>query len=253
MTDQAIIDNLLPQCSETERAELSTKYNAYVRWLKAYQADQARTVLSELDAAKKSLTQLIDEIQGRSDARAADPEPLPNLMAAAVYLQAEGWKIGKSKLYDDAKAGKIRVNSDSTVNESEAIAYAAKHLKKKLNGEAPAIDNLLREEKEAQVALLKTREEKLRFEKEREQGRYLLRDDVVLETCFKIGVLEAGLKNTVRNRAEEWLHQVGGDATRSELFRELVYREIDRLLDEFGNMDQINITIRKQQPEEKSP
>jgi hypothetical protein len=68
---------------------------------------------------------------------------------------------------------------------------------------------------------------------------------VILESCIKIGALEAGLKNTVRSRADDWLHQVGADASRADIFRELVYRDIDRLLDEFGNLDQIGVRIKK--------
>jgi hypothetical protein len=49
----------------------------------------------------------------------------------------------------------------------------------------------------------------------------------------------------VRSRSEEWLHQVGADIARADLLRELVYREIDDLLDAFGNMDQIGVRIKK--------
>jgi hypothetical protein len=244
--DQDPIQDLMARCAPTEAAELAAKSDAYDHWLKAYKADNSRATLAELDAAKKSLAAAVREIQGRIDQTAATPEPLPNLLAAVGFLQADGWKIGKSKIYKDARAGLIRVNADGTVNEAEAIAYAHKYLKKKLvDGGSAAIEDLLREEKEAQVALLKTREEKLRFEKDLAQGLYLLRDDVILETAIKIGVLEAGLKNVVRSRSEEWLHQVGADIARADLLRELVYREIDDLLDAFGNMDQIGVRIKK--------
>jgi hypothetical protein len=237
----------MARCAPTEAAELAAKFDAYSHWLAAYQADNSRATLSELDAAKKSLTATVREVQGRLDQTAADPEPLPNLLAATAFLQADGWKVGKSKIYKDAKSGLIRVNADGTVNEAEAIAYAHKYLKHKplAEGDVAGAEELLREEKEAQIALLKTREEKLRFEKDRDMGRYLLRDDVILENCIKIGALEAGLKSLVRSRAEDWLHQVGADAARADLFRELVYREIDRLLDEFGNLDQIGIRIKR--------
>lgn len=247
MVDRDAIDTLMARCGPAERDELSTRFDAYGHWLAAYKADNSKATLAELDAAKRSLTATVREIQGRLDQTAADPEPLPNLLAAAAFLQADSWKIGKSKLYKDARAGLIRVNADGTVNEAEAIAYAHKYLKRVLVEGAAAVgsEELLREEKEAQIALLKTREEKLRFEAERERGLYIRRDDVILESCIKIGALEAGLKNTVRSRADDWLHQVGADASRADLFRELVYRDIDRLLDEFGNLDQIGVRIKK--------
>jgi hypothetical protein len=234
-------------CGKQELAEVKILQHALYTTIGAYRDDPSAVNKRNWDAANSGLAATLARLTEKYfPAAAADAEPLPNLLAAAAFLQADGWKVGKSKLYKDAKAGLVRVNADGTVNEAEAIAYAHKYLKKKLaDGGSAAIEDLLREEKEAQVALLKTREEKLRFEKDLAQGLYLLRDDVILETAIKIGVLEAGLKNVVRSRSEEWLHQVGADIARADLLRELVYREIDDLLDAFGNMDQIGVRIKK--------
>ena len=245
MIDQTIVEQLLPQCSEPERAELWTKYNAYVRWLRAYQADQARGILSELDAAKRSLVQLVDEIQARDQEAQAGSKTLPNLMAAANRLRSEGWKIGKSKLYQEARAGRLKVNRDGTVTESELSVYAGRHLKKQYKVETTAIDNLLREEKKAQVALLKTREEKLRFEKELQQGKFLSRDAVLLEWSVKLGLLEAVLKNAARTRAVEWAIAVQGNPDRADTLYGLIAAEVDSVLDQLADLQEIKVRVRR--------
>lgn len=50
---------------------------------------------------------------------------LPNVSAVVAYLQAEGWKIGKSKAYADAKSpGRLLVQSDGSVLQADADRYA---------------------------------------------------------------------------------------------------------------------------------
>ena len=247
MMDQGHMERLLTRCTETERAELSTKYNAYIRWLKAYQADSSRNTLAELDAAKRSLTATAKEVEGRIDAAAAEAEPLPHLKATVDFLKNDGWKIAKSKLYADARAGLIKVNTDGTVNEAEAIAYAHRYLKKIKAAEGEK-DELYRDKAQAELDLLVARAEKTRFETDRERGLYLLKDEVRLQVAVKIGVFEAGFKNAVRINAEDLIHKVGGDPGRAQLFCTLFYDVIDQLLGEFGDMPEIDVLIVKQSP-----
>lgn len=247
MIDQAAIAELAKSCPETEAAELSVRHNAYILWLKAYREDSSRASLVELDAAKRSLERMVIEIRGRMDSTATDAAPLAHIAAAVAYLKGDGWKIGKSKLYNDARSGLIRINADNTVNEAEAIAYAHKYLKRiKDSGNVGGdIEALLREKTEAEVALIKRREEKLAFENSLARGRYLLKDDVYLQEAINIGALEAGLKNMHRSYADEWLYRVGADSGKAPLYCDLVYAAIDKLLDDFGNMDEIKVVIRR--------
>jgi len=235
---------LLLKCNETERVELAAKHNAYIKHLQTYSKDPSKNNLQEFDAAKKSLYAMAQELAERD---AAPPEEsFPHLIAATQYLQGQGWKVAKSRVYKDARNGKLRVNGDRTVNQSELDAYAHKYLKKTEIIEYGKVEDLLKIEKECQVALLRAREAKITFENELARGQYLARDAVILEWCVKLGMLEAGLKNAIRSRAEEWLHEAGGSVDRAGDFYARITAEIDRLLGDMADLKEINVTVKKQ-------
>ncbi len=61
----------------------------------------------------------------RDKAMTADHLPsFKSLHQVLQHLKDAGYKIGKSKLYEDAKKGAIRINPDSSVLETEVRAYA---------------------------------------------------------------------------------------------------------------------------------
>lgn len=246
MMDQAHMERILPRCTETERAELSTKYNAYIRWLKAYQADSSRTNLTELDAAKRSLAATTKEIEARLDDAAAEAESLPNLKAAIDYLKSDGWKIAKSKLYADAKAGLIKVNADGTVTKADTLAYAAKCLKKTSGAGQSGRDSKIYEERtNEETALTRIRRAKLEFEFDRDRGLYILKSDARAEIAIKIAALEAGIKHFFRTFAADWIHRVGGDPKHARMAIDWFNAEVDHLLDEFGRMEEIDVIVVK--------
>ena len=47
-----------------------------------------------------------------------------NRIELARYLKKAGYKVGKSKIYEDVRAGKIKINSDGTITAQAAIDYA---------------------------------------------------------------------------------------------------------------------------------
>ena len=97
-----------------------------------------------------------------------------------------------------------------------------------------------------EIEKLEVQTEKLRFELDKERGKYILKEDVRLQVAIKLAALEAGIKNTVRVNAADWIHKTGGDAKKERMFCDLVYAEVDLLLGEFGNMEEIKVEVRKQ-------
>jgi len=49
---------------------------------------------------------------------------LKNKLEAVEYLQRRGYKVGKSKVYADAKRGMIRMQEDGTILARDIEAYA---------------------------------------------------------------------------------------------------------------------------------
>jgi hypothetical protein len=120
--DKSRVDKILENASVSpdEKGRLTTYYNAGIEKLREYQADKSATALRDLEAADAALARLVSEIEARI--YPADP-PLKNLTAACQDLQAAGWKIKKTKIYQDAKSGMLRVQPDRTVLRADLDSY----------------------------------------------------------------------------------------------------------------------------------
>lgn len=81
--------------------------------------------------------------------------------------------------------------------------------------------------------LAKIREEKLRFELDRERGKYLLKTDVAVENATKFGAIEAGIKHLMRTRAIDYCTLIGGEAKKANDLIAAFNADVDIVLDQF--------------------
>lgn len=88
------------------------------------------------------------------------------------YLTGQGWKIRKSKAYDDNRAGLIRRDPDGGISKKEADIYAAKFLKRLDNGGInPAVDGVkLVRQADVEAGLDALRKRIRKFSQERAGG-----------------------------------------------------------------------------------
>lgn len=238
------VEKLKTKCSANETIELVTLYNAYVRTLKKINEDQSAANMRNFDVSKKVLTETIGMFEAKYF---DDAEPFKDRAAVAAYLAEQGYKVRKSKIYKDADAGLLRVQADKTVRQVDVRDYIILAGLEKVADESGDMTEDVKDKSRAEVALLKAREEKLRFELEREKGKYLLKSDVETETAIKIGAFESQFKNTSRIKSTEWVFAVGGDPKNAKILENLINAEIDARLEEFGKLDELNVVIRKRQ------
>ena len=236
------IEKLIEHITADEKAKLELLNNAVLKCLKEYETGNNAAQLRNWQAAEDALFKLVEDLEARYLAK---PAAFENLIKALQFLQGEGYKVSKSKIYKDREIGKIRTQSDGSVLESDLWAYAVNAELKKtgaaVNHEKIGVIQEAKVKEELQ--LTKARREKLEFELERDRGLYTKTDDVLLEIAVKIAVLEAAWKNMVRTNADEWLHRA---RERPKLLCELIYADFDKLLDDFGNLPEINVHIKRE-------
>jgi len=90
---------------------------------KAVEATRAAYEASGYAAEKQPPYQAAVEALEAARAKAPADPPLKNLTAACQDLQAAGWKIKKTKIYQDAKSGMLRVQPDRTVLRADLDSY----------------------------------------------------------------------------------------------------------------------------------
>src|SRR3989304_510826 len=102
-------------------------------------------------------------------AAAADPEARRfRTLAPEVieYLKAEGWKVEKSKLYDDADRGALKKEKDGAYSKASVDKYANKWLEK-LDGTDKPDDGLMTRKARLQIEKLEGKKKEAGREHER--------------------------------------------------------------------------------------
>ena len=250
--DKPRLEKILEKCTPDEKIRVTTLYNGSLRALKAYQERGDAGSLRDWEAAEAALVRLVEEIEGRL--YPAEP-PLKNLTAACRTLQEEGWKIKKSKLYQDAKSGKLRVQPDRSVLRADLDSYVLRAGLERVGvaENSGKIEQGQAEKLELENAKLRKQVEKLEWELARDKGKYLLKENVRTECALKIAALEAGLKHWIRTGAPDLVYAVGGDPAKARVLINLYEARLDELLDEMGRMEELALEVRRHPVETPAP
>lgn len=226
-----------------EQDELAVLHNAYVKTLKAYQADEQKSAdkLKANRAAKTALVELVESLENRylSGAR-----QLRSGMDALRYLQKNGWKIEKSKLYEDRNRGLITFNTDKSVDEAELLAYAAKFLDKvKSTGAGDQAGALAEQKLSEDIEHRRLQKEKLRFEIAREKGQYIHRSKWLTELVLKLSASKFIVLQVARDRAPDLIAASGGDLKKQALFVELFSDYIENAFNELVMVPELQFMV----------
>jgi len=174
-----------------------------------------------------------------------------NKLEAAKYLRSQGYKVGKSKVYNDAQEGRLRIRESGRVYMSDLEAYIkAEGLKRPdIDGGLENQQERLRKE-ELERRELELKVEKREFELAKEQGQYIPREDFELELASRAGVLDNGLRSAIKQNARDWVYMVGGQADRVPDLVEEMLSVLDRQLNEFARMDRFEVIFVDGQEDE---
>ena len=239
------IQNLIDKSADSDvGALLSTKESAKRRMIE----DPTAANVSSYERAAALLDKALDKQKSTIISNAA-PEPEPvrfkKLSEVVKFLTEEGYKIKKSKIYLDAKAGYL-VGTEDGFTLNDVLAYVhTQSLDKIADNKAGKLDALSEKRLEKEVEKLTIQVEKLTWDMDRDQGKYLLKEDVRIELALKISAFEAGFKHAVATNAQDWVSLVGGISEKSQILVERIHHAIDALLAEFAEVDELDLIITK--------
>lgn len=204
------------------------------------------------DPCRKNLAalKLADEML---QLRTGQPEEAPrfkNRIEVADYLQQQGYKVKKSKVYNDVKAGILRVNTDGTVTMSQVDKYinhpksGLMRLKQDDGGglmPSPEIEDLQRQKLQAEITKIEESAKKLAFEREKAEGKHISREFLDMELASRAAVFEAGVKHVVTRKSVEWIRLVNGSMGMADELIEKINIDIDELLNEMASTDRFSV------------
>jgi len=235
---------LIQASDETDlQALLTAKENAKRNMLD----DPNQNNVAAFERAKKAL-EAFTRPEGEPDQRV-----FRHRIEALQHLQAQGYKIKKSKLYDDAKAGFLRMQPDGTVTEKDLERYV-----KRVGLEKPAeiADAQAGDLQAKKLALEISKLEEEYREKRRKNdildGKFMPREKVYMEIAGRAVVFEAGLKHALDTRAAELLEALDAIAEKNHrlvMIRRWFREILDEQLNEFANIKTFQAIILESEEE----
>lgn len=161
-----------------------------------------------------------------------------NTLEVLGWLCKAGYKVGKSKLYADAKVGMLPAGA-CTVEDAERYARRAR-LKRLAEVAGGELDRIARVKSEAEYKLLQMKYEKLEFELQKDKGQWLPRAEFEQELAARAAVLLHGLRHLAQSRAAEMLEACGGKAER---LADLLQEGIEELLNDYANRETFQVIV----------
>ncbi len=245
------MNQLLEVCSSSEAAELKILHNAQIQCLKAYQKEPTAQKKRDWDAAREGLEQCMDRLWSIYLAPGS-AEALKNRIEAVSWLKEQGYKVGKTKFYDDVKAGKVKLKNDGSVPISELERYVRSEGLIPLSratghhGE----DELSEQKLKKEIEKLDWENRKREFEYERELGNYIPREELELELASRAGVLDSGLRTKIKAHARDWVRLVEGLPDRVPNLVEAISQILDEQLNEFARLDRFQVVFTGEEEKE---
>ena len=156
-----------------------------------------------------------------------------NRYTALHHLIEAGYKISKDKFYRAFKKELIRMEPDRSVLEVEVRNYALNNLSK-IDGslENPADIQALKNKKE--VEKLEEQIAKLRFDREKDQGKFIPRNEFESELAARAAVFDSGFRHTFNVKAREWIALVGGKPEKAADFLLALNQALDEQLTSYA-------------------
>ena len=192
-TIQDRYEQLLKVATEDERGKLITLHEACIKLHDSYRGNPQADIKKSWDAAERGKRETTDQLW----AKYYQYEPVfTDRKAVLAHLEKQGYKIKKTKLYEDARKGILKVEPDGKVLEIAVRAYMGT-LDKKVTGD-PAEKTAQKIDEE--IKGLKLKNERQQIELDTLKGKYISKIDAEFQLLsmiaprFLVNVAKTGFK-----------------------------------------------------------
>jgi len=204
---QEKIEQIESKCNPTELVEVRLLRKGLNKCLKDYNAEPTAVNKKNWDAARDGLAAVIERLEGKYFAK---EETLKNRLAVVKYLAAQGYKAKRQKVYDDARAGLLKVQSDGSVRLNDVIAYIALAGLKRIKSAEGELDELHKQEKMLQIECLTVKRDRESYNLEKDQGNHIPLADHEVQMAALAGLMETTVRQALRFIIEDAVLLSGG-------------------------------------------
>jgi len=232
--DQEKFDKLLKEANAQERTTLKVLYNAVVKCINDLNANSSAISVKGWEKTKNSYEQYADQLWKKYFPEKLEEKEqiFPNVLAVVKHLKEQGWKIEKSKAYQDKKERLLVPRADGKFTLSDINNYIILARLQRTDGTS-GIDNDRMIQERAQVELDKAKIELERSTRKNklEAGLYVPRETFEQELTKRAARLTADAENYARSSVEKIIAIVGGDPTKGPALLEY---QMDAIADWFN-------------------
>ncbi len=213
--------------------------------LQRMKKEPTRANIDAWSDASKKLAELLE----------GDKEPsFANRIEALAWLQRQGFKLAKSKLYQDCKRGLLKLQDDGSVFEADLKKYARKVGLNQLS-KTPDVDpnNLQSQKAEAEIDKLRAQVNLYKFQLDEKQRKYVSRDDFEMEFAAKIAVLKSGLEYEIHSSAPDLIALIL-KSTPESVQQKLINKrqqDLDRQFNDFANIKKFQVVFAKEDEDQR--
>lgn len=177
-------------------------------------------------------------------------ENLPDVKSVLSYLQGQGRKISQAQIYKDLKRGLLRRQKDRSFRQRDVDMYASSLVMLAMpQREADESTDLAREQMRENIEKIREQKLSIRFTREKDSGKYILREDVALELASRAATLSLALRGVFRLNVADYIRMAGGDVTKAEEIAAEFEKNLDMALNEYSRPMEFKIEFLAAEPE----
>jgi hypothetical protein len=207
--DQEKIKRLLDVADQQDQIKLKVLHNAVVKCIKDYQTESTSARLNDWQKAEGALEAFVTELWGK---HFQDEKSLPNILAVVDHLDAQGWKVKKSAVYNHRKEGKIRPQPDGSFRIADVERYAETYLRRKDGSESGKLDKLQQEKLVAEIEKTRAQADHWINRARASSGAFVPKEQHERDLARRAALFRSDLETFARSEAPEIVSLVFGDA-----------------------------------------
>ena len=237
------VESLKGRVPEDVWARVSVLYNAFVENMGAYKKEQTAQRLKDWQAADAALNDIVRAVAAEylpAEERPAEPERIfKDRLAVLGWLKENGYKLAKSKIYQDAKAGKLRLEPDGSVTMGSVeryidVAGLAQPAEWSGGDYGVAKDRVALERQQKELEKITEQVAALRIAREKEEGRLIPKDRVWQELSSQATLFNSAVRGMVQTVVPQMIKLTSGDMDRIGDVMARFHSEVDRIMNELS-------------------
>lgn len=169
---------------------------------------------------------------------------LKDWRAVLAYVGENGRKLGKTKLFDDIRKGRLKKQPDGTFKQRDVDRYMASlPMAGTPDVVAEKAADRQRRKEEEEIRRIRAVADKEEFDLQVKKGRYILKEQVHLELAARAVTLASGLKTAFEAQHLDLVALVEGNPKKGAALVEKLEAILDEALNEYSREMEFEVVL----------